>query len=64
MKNKPQFISIYIKGMTPSIFYEVVEHEWLHKLLNENRVIDTLNWGINKEHWIIEKILQSHDDWI
>jgi len=64
IKNKPQFISIYVKGMTPNNFYETIEHEWLHKLLNDNRVISKLNWGIDKEHWIIEKILQSHDDWI
>jgi len=64
INNKPQFISIYIKNITPNNFYEVIEHEWLHKLLVDTMKSDKTNWGIDKEHWVIEKILQSHDDWL
>jgi len=64
-KRKPQFLSIYIKGMTPPNFFETHEHELLHKALNDVRTSKSDgNWSGDNEHWAIEKVLWAEDDWL
>jgi len=55
------FIRMYIRGITPRVFDEILEHEMYHQALFPLRKTEKFNR--HEEHWIIDKMLQTRGDW-